>query len=558
MRETSAGLVLDKDLEGRFFVRTPNGRLIAELYKPHGRSVELGLPAGDYSVRVERPKTLFAADVALAEGAHRSLGAADFKALSRESVAQREKGGEADSVSGGGVAMEISDQVDLDMHAGMDRNYTLSLGILLNRQPKPFHGLQLALFFNHAAALWGGQLSVLGNSVGGPMDGFQASAIGNIVLDSVQGLQLAPILNVSKGAVAGGQGTAVLNISGNVTGGQGAGVASLAFGDVAGGQGSAVLNVSKALRGGQGSGVANIAWGPVDGGQGAGVANIARGRVHGGQGAGVLNLSAGVKGAQAAGVANISAGDIDGAQVSAVLNAGGSVRGAQVTAVGNLAFGDVRGAQVSAVLNGAGDVKGAQVTAVANAARDVRGAQVSAVANVARDVDGCQVGLVNISRDIRNGIPFGLVNYSHTGLHNANAWADELGFQHVALLSGSRDFYTYFSVGDKLLSSEKALALGAGMGVQVPRGPWYYAGDLSVTDIHYDYDFDGGGPELYRLRLVAGRNLLPLLSVFGGVSGNVFWDQGDGVSFPAGEYQAKLASDAYAWPGLFAGLRFGK
>jgi hypothetical protein len=542
MRETSAGLVLDKDMEGRFFVRTPNGRLIAELYKPQGRSVELGLPAGEYSIRMERPKTLLAAEVALAEGAHRNLDAGDFKALSRESGVQRGKGGGSDSLSEGGVAMEIRDQVDLDMHAGMERKYTLSLGVLLNRQPKPFHGLQLALFFNHAAALWGGQVSVFGNGVGGPMDGFQASAIGNLAMDSVQGLQLSPILNVTKGSVAGGQGTAVLNISGSVTGGQGAGVASLAFGDVSGGQGSAVLNVSRGLRGGQGAGVANVAWG----------------RVHGGQGAGVLNVSRGAKGAQAAGVANISIGDVDGAQVAAVLSAGGSVRGAQVSAVANLAFGDVKGGQVSAVLNGARDVDGAQVTAVANAARDVKGAQVSAVANVARDVDGCQVGLVNISHDVRNGIPFGLVNYSHTGLHNANAWADELGFQHFALLSGSRNFYTFFSVGDRLLSSEKALALGAGLGVQFPRGPWYYAGDLGVTDIHYDYDFEGSGPELYRLRLTGGRNLLPLLSVFGGVSFNVFWDQGDGVSYPAGEYQAKLADDVYAWPGLFVGLRFGK
>ncbi|HKP94146.1 MAG TPA: caspase family protein [Fibrobacteria bacterium] len=484
MRETTAGLVLDKQLEGRFFVRTPSGQLIAELYKPQGRLVELGLPPGTYSIRIEQAKALASASIALSEG-KRTLAAADFQPFSKDLAWQRGKGGigvprGADTDSGRGFGMEINDHVDLGFRGGMDRRYTLSLGFLLNRQPQPFHGLQLALFFTHAATLWGGQISVFGNSVGGPMEGFQISAIGNVATDSTHGLQLAPITNIAKGSVTGGQGAAVLNVAG-------------------------------ALRGGQGAGVGNVAWGFVNGGQAAAVFNAAKG-----------------------------------------------VQGGQVAAVANVSLGNVKGGQVSAVLNAARDVKGGQVTAVANAARDVEGAQVAAVLNAARDVNGSQVGLVNISHDIRNGIPFGLINYSHTGLHSANLWADELGFQHVELLSGSRTFYTYLSAGDRVVASGKALALGAGLGVQVPRGRWFGAADLGVTDFHFNYDFDGNGPALYRLRLRAGRELIPFVSVFGGLSGNVFWDRGDGTAFPAGEYQAKLASDVYAWPGFYLGLRLGR
>jgi hypothetical protein len=530
MRETSAGLVLDKDLEGRFFVRTPAGQLIAELYKPQGRLVELGLPPGPYAIRVERPKAQYTASIELADGKRQTLAAADFRSASPDLALQRGKGGREAAGTGsdstGGFAMEINDHVDVDVYRGMDRNYTFSLGFLLNRQSRPFHGLQLALFFNHASALWGGQMAVLGNSAHGPMEGFQLSAIGNMVWDSAHGLQLAPIMNIAKGPVSGGQGSAVFNVAGGLSGGQGAAVMNISAGDVSGGQGAGVINVAGGMHGGQGAGVMNIAWGPT----------------HGGQAAGVINVTKSVEGGQAAGVANMAWGRVNGGQAAAVLNVAEGVEGGQVSAVANLSLGDV---------------KGGQVTAVVNAARDVKGAQVTAVLNAARNVDGCQVGLVNISHDIRNGIPFGLINYSHTGLHSANVWADELGFQHFTLVSGSRNFYTYLSAGDKLLSSGRALALGAGLGVQVPRGRWFGAADLGVTDFHYHYDFSGSGPELYRLRLSAGRALIPYVSAFGGLSLNVFWDQTDGLSFPVGGYQAKIASDVYAWPGLYLGLRFG-
>src|SRR5690606_15732842 len=189
MRETSAGLVLGKDLEGRFFVRTPSGRLAAELYKPMGRVVELGLAPGSYSVRMERTKGLADATVDLEEGKRRALGGADFQAASRDLTRQRGKGGEKDSSNGiaeadtdsagaGGYSMEINDQLDVGIPVGMDRDYTFSVGFFLNQQRKPFHGMQLALFFNHAtAALWGGQISVLGNMTHGDMEGFQAAAI---------------------------------------------------------------------------------------------------------------------------------------------------------------------------------------------------------------------------------------------------------------------------------------------------------------------------------------------------------------------------------------------
>jgi hypothetical protein len=540
MRATSAGLVLGKDLEGRFFIRNPQGDLVAELFKPRNRQMELGLPPGAYSIRLERPRTLDTASVLLSEGGRETLGSDRFQRVIREATVMRGGSREDTSSGGGGPAgssadaafpatasgdsakkaaagfgFEFNDQ--LDLRSGMDPRYSLSVGLLLNRQQRPFHGLQLALFFNHASqTLWGGQVAAFGNSA----------------MDSIQGGQAAAFYNVAGGGIQGIQGGAILNVAKGVTGGQGSAIANINAGDLAGGQGSAGFNFARNVKGGQGAAIANFAFGSVRGGQGAAVINVAGG-VKGGQGAAVVNIAGdSVRGGQGAGVLNIAAGPVHGGQGAGVLNVARGVQGGQAAGVMNLSFGDVKGAQVSAVFN------------------------------AARDVDGCQIGLINFSHDIKNGIPFGLINYSHTGLHSANLWVDELGFQQITLLSGGRSFYTWFSAGEKLAVERNVLILGAGFGLQrrlqVLGGQGFASAELGVFDLHDDLDFDGPGPELYNLRLQAGRALLPGVSVFGGLSLNAFWHQGsDATAFPMGGYQMKIADEVFAWPGFLLGLRLG-
>jgi hypothetical protein len=173
-------------------------------------------------------------------------------------------------------------------------------------------------------------------------------------------------------------------------------------------------------------------------------------------------------------------------------------------------------------------------------------------------VDGWQFGVCNVSHDIRGGQPVGLFNYSHTGHHSLNLSTDELGFQTATLLSGGRTFYTYFSAGEKLQSKGSQMSLGAGLGAQHPFGPWFGAADLGTVNFHYDYDFDNAGPELYGLKLTAGRALLPFVSAFGGVSVNAYWhQQGEPPTLPWGDYRMHLGGSVYGWPGLFVGLRIG-
>jgi hypothetical protein len=65
VRQTTAGLVLAKELQGRFYVRDRDEYLVAELYKPRGRQVVLGLEAGRYRVHLQSDPELFLARVEL-------------------------------------------------------------------------------------------------------------------------------------------------------------------------------------------------------------------------------------------------------------------------------------------------------------------------------------------------------------------------------------------------------------------------------------------------------------------------------------------------------------
>ena len=84
VRQTSAGLILAEALQGRFFIRNANRQLIAELFKPAGRRVELGLEPGTYRVHMAREIQSATASVELAMGQREILDEAHFEIIARE------------------------------------------------------------------------------------------------------------------------------------------------------------------------------------------------------------------------------------------------------------------------------------------------------------------------------------------------------------------------------------------------------------------------------------------------------------------------------------------
>ena len=78
VRQTTATVVLGAELEGRFFVRDAKQDLVVELYKPHGRRVELGVEPGKYEIRLERDKAALVTNTEIADGGRIELGRGQF------------------------------------------------------------------------------------------------------------------------------------------------------------------------------------------------------------------------------------------------------------------------------------------------------------------------------------------------------------------------------------------------------------------------------------------------------------------------------------------------
>ena len=345
VRQTSAGLILSAKLDGRFFIRNAEQQLVAELYKPAGRSMELGLEPGMYDIRLEHRQSLLSSALELEEGRRLVVEEKDFQPVAREQTALR--GGS--SGDGEGVKIEILDTYDLAL--GGDEDYTLSVSFFLNHKRRPFHGLQLSVLFNNADRLAGSQVAAVGNLAHQDLTGFQLTPGANYAGGNVSHAQLAGFANFTESSVAYGQLSGFANFT----------------------QGSVTY--------GQLAGFANFTGSGPSYGQLAGFANFTRGDILYGQLSGFLNFSEGdVSHVQLSGFANATMGRVTGIQVAGFLNTAEQVEGGQ-------AF---------STLNMASEVTGFQFGMV-NIASRVRGLQIGLV-NVSRDIEGIPIGLFNYSR----------------------------------------------------------------------------------------------------------------------------------------------------------------
>jgi hypothetical protein len=89
VRQTAASLVLGPDYDGRFFVLGPRHQLVAELFKPYGRTIELGLEPGDYHVYFEQEQKLLSSSVTVRDGQRQELVRQDLRQARRRPTQSR-------------------------------------------------------------------------------------------------------------------------------------------------------------------------------------------------------------------------------------------------------------------------------------------------------------------------------------------------------------------------------------------------------------------------------------------------------------------------------------
>ncbi|WP_163989829.1 caspase family protein [Pyxidicoccus caerfyrddinensis] len=274
LRGSSVRLAVAEDVQGRLFVRDWGNQLVAELQKPGGRRLALGLAAGRYTFVLERPTQRFEAELTVTSKGGAELRAEHFVPVTLTRTAAR--GGEP-----------VTAVADAPMLAVDMPTVPLNLSLV-----PPLS----------STALWGGS-------------GLNHVALGAL---AVRSLQLRGL------GAAGGVGW----VDGTMEGLQVSGIANVAGGEVLGLQAAIGGNLAFAGgTGGQVSAVFNIAEGDYTGFQLSTTANRSAARLRGAQVAAGINLTERLAGAQV-GLINIS-GDVSGAQVG-LINVAANVRGVQL------------------------------------------------------------------------------------------------------------------------------------------------------------------------------------------------------------------------------------
>jgi hypothetical protein len=518
LRAAACTLNFAESVQGRLFVRSASGRLVAELAKESGGAVGLGLPEGQYRVILEEGQQLYEATADVRPGRELTLGPRQFSPVKRRPTVTRGEGGQG---AEGSPEDDLLLEGTLDPEQGFwqraekwfNRKNALpapSTGASPSGAPAPKGG-----FFNPAlppsepAAPRGPSSPQSGRpSTAEPAPAFPTAPPEPAEPPAPEVSSEPFALGVLPTVSTAGPGRHVHALSLNLLAGSSWAIHGAELG--------AVLNFTEhEVRGAQMAGVGNILGGELTGYQAAGVFNIVAGDSRAYQAAGVFNLVQGEAGfLQAAGVFNIGQGAFRGLEAAGVFNLGpGPVSGLQAAGVFNLLDGPLSGAQLAGVFNRASEVAGAQVGLV-NISGDVRGGQVGLVNVATGEVWGGQVGLVNISRRM-HGLPVGLVSISENGGFSLSGWVTDDGFGYVSLQMSSGLLYTVLYGGTLLAPSPSVYAAGLGLGLHVPVGVFYAELDLGVQQ-----PFEPASPYLPPFptaRLLVGWTVFRSLGLFGGV-----------------------------------------
>ena len=509
LRSTAAGLTLSEDLGGRVWVRDAQGRLVVELRKQPGRTMELGLQPGRYGVRVEQAQGLGQAQIELVAGAQAVLTP---QALSSEALeGAGPKGspapqspataasGEPPEAPGSSESPEAPAPAPLDRSAyrivPVDLELMAPITVAGPDESPTITSVSLFLISGRTTRLEG-----------------LAAGIGvGVVDEDVRGVQAAVGANLTGGDLRGIQGAVGLSLTG---------------GDLRGVQGA----VGASLVGGS-------AWGL----QAAVGASLVAQDLTGLQAAVGLSLTSGrVVGVQTA----------TGASV-----AGAGFSGLQLAVGGTVASGPARGVQLSSGLNLAEELSGGQVGLV-NVAGTLGGAQIGLV-NVGKQVRGLQLGLVNVASEL-DGVPLGLINIIGDGLLRPQLWIEDSRQAHVGIKMGSRMLYTLLHAGIELQRENPTVSWGVGLGTRLTLTERLFVDGELVSRQGLP---DGRWPDelhmQYQLRVTVGWKIAEHLRVVAGPSVNVLvsGERGAGEETFA-PYSVLHDGDplVHLWPGLHVGI----
>jgi hypothetical protein len=208
-----------------------------------------------------------------------------------------------------------------------------------------------------------------------------------------------------------------------------------------------------------------------------------------------------VKGIQMAGLFNIVKGKASGFQVSGIINRTRYFNGLQVSGITNHTATILRGTQIAGINNyaeigkkGVFQLSGMvnktergrtafQISTIANRA-DTVGVQIGLINNANR-LRGLQLGLINIA-DTASGVLLGLINIVKKGYHVLEISSNDVTYGNISYRTGTRWFYTIYTVGGQPKIDNKTDILSGGLGVG--SSIWFgkaVALTVDITGNHY-------------------------------------------------------------------------
>jgi hypothetical protein len=274
LRETSARLTLNRDVDGRVFVRDDKGNLVVELKKVLGAPVQLAVAPGSYDITVTSSQGTMAAHTLVAAGKPAEVAAHDFADVDvMRTVSRGGPNGVGDVVKPTvpfAINFAFVSPLEINNYAGGRAENALGLHLLFGSAAR-LNGLDLSLGGNWVEESARGAMFALGFNGARDVDGAMITAGLNLALHDVHGTQLAALANLALHDSDGLQLAGLVNFtSGDATFAQVSPLANIALGSMSGAQ-VGLVNFGGHIRGAQ-IGVVNVAD-HVDGTQ-VGVLNI--------------------------------------------------------------------------------------------------------------------------------------------------------------------------------------------------------------------------------------------------------------------------------------------
>ncbi|MBU1077809.1 MAG: caspase family protein, partial [Spirochaetes bacterium] len=170
IKENSAGIILEKNSFGKYFIRRRiDLRLVAEINKQQGRTVEVGLEAGDYNIALEKNEKYYTGKVDLKEGSFVKINDGKLRKEKREYAQSR-----GNSDPGSNEETIISKPISSYDHGGFG-GPALKISTLAGKS-RLFLGGRGAWILDHTFSLGGagyGMVSELKGVVNGTNVNFQ-------------------------------------------------------------------------------------------------------------------------------------------------------------------------------------------------------------------------------------------------------------------------------------------------------------------------------------------------------------------------------------------------